>query len=79
MRLTTKTTKIFYNIVIFFSCFSGQTNPPLTRNCDREDSVIYDHCRTQKRSGGKIDGKSALKPGNFGMRASVGSDNLVWG
>ena len=48
MRLTTKTTKKFYNIVVFLSCFSGQANPPLTRNCDREDSVNDDHCLTTK-------------------------------
>jgi len=37
--------------------------PPLSRNCEREDSVTYGHWET-----GKIDGKIALKPGNFGIR-----------
>jgi hypothetical protein len=49
VRLTAKTTKKFYNIVIFLSCFSGQTNPPLTRNCDREDSAEYSHCLTNSK------------------------------
>ncbi len=48
MHLTTKTKEEFYNIVIFLSCFSGQTIPPLTRNCDREDSAEYSHCLITK-------------------------------
>jgi len=37
-------------------------NPPLSRNCNWEDSAIIDHWET-----GKIGRKIALKPGNFGI------------
>jgi hypothetical protein len=37
-------------------------NPSLTRNCEREDFIVYGHWAT-----GKADEKIALKPGNFGI------------
>ena len=60
-------------------------NPPLSRNCEREDSahllaIRYDghwEC-TRMDATGKAGRKSALKPGDFGVRhlckrrASVG-------
>jgi hypothetical protein len=37
-------------------------NPPLSRNCNWEDSAIIDHWET-----GKIGRKIAHKPGDFGI------------
>jgi hypothetical protein len=44
-------------------------NPPLTRNCDREDFIIYGHylAAFTGQPNGKADEKIALKPGDFGM------------
>jgi len=41
------------------------SNPPLSRNCNWEDSITDGHWAT-----GKADGKIALKPGDFGILAS---------
>jgi hypothetical protein len=41
-------------------------NPPLTRNCEREDAAKFGHWET-----GKTGRKIALKPGDFGVRALV--------
>jgi hypothetical protein len=45
-------------------------NPPLTRNCEREDFIVYGHYLVAftRQPNGKADEKIALKPGNFGMR-----------
>jgi hypothetical protein len=51
--------------MVLFPCILQRKwgeNPPLSRNCNWEDSVIYDHWAT-----GKIDGKTACKPGDFGI------------
>jgi len=40
-------------------------NPPLARNCNWENSVTSGHWET-----GKADGKTALKPGDFGLHAA---------
>jgi len=55
--------------------------PPLTRNCEREDFIVYGHCLVAftGQPNGKTDGKIALKPGDFGMRASVRGVSPVWG
>jgi hypothetical protein len=61
-----------YNCKRIFQRKWGE-NPPLTRNCDWEDSAVYGHWET-----GKAGGIIAHKPGNFGVQASVGSTGLVW-
>jgi len=49
-------------------CVTFVANPPLTRNCEREDSIDYTTTgHVCLDISGKVDGKIALKPGNFGM------------
>jgi len=43
-------------------CGTQVPNPPLSRNCNWEDSAIIDHWET-----GKIGRKIAHKPGDFGI------------
>jgi hypothetical protein len=45
-------------------------NPPLTRNCEREDFIVYGHylVASIRQPDGKADEKIALKPGDFGIR-----------
>jgi len=56
-------------------------NPPLTRNCEREDFIVYGHYLVAfiRRPDGKADGKIALKPGDFGIRRFRRKRNPVWG
>ena len=76
---------------VSFTVSGKLQNPPLSRNCDWEDSAhllligIRPLGAHRMDATGKAGRKNALKPGNFGVRrlckrrASVGGPGSVWG